>query len=49
MKHDNRTIPLSIAKLLLGFYSRTNNEVEKDTLGDWLSADDAKYLKNAWK
>lgn len=39
MKH-NRTIPLSIVKLLMGFFSRTNNEAEKDALDEWVSKDD---------
>lgn len=40
MQQDHQTIPLSIVKLLIGFFSHTNNKAEKDALDKWICADD---------
>jgi hypothetical protein len=40
MQQDQRTIPLSIVKLLIGYFSHTNNVAEKDALDKWICADD---------
>jgi ferric-dicitrate binding protein FerR (iron transport regulator) len=40
MQQESRLIPLSIVKLLIGFFSHTNNDAEKDALDKWICADD---------
>jgi hypothetical protein len=40
MQQDTKAIPLSIVKLLIGFFSQTNIEAEKDALEEWTDNDD---------
>jgi hypothetical protein len=40
MQQDHRAIPLPIVKLMICFFSHTNNDAERDALEEWICADD---------